>query len=215
MPNAAIARIHGGVVEDGVFLAVRLGPGAPLLELVRAAMRGGLRLIEITLTTPGALDAIAALAADPACIVGAGTVLTTREVRDVAAAGGRFAMSPVVDPPVIGAAHAAGLLAVPGAGSATEILTAHRAGAPMVKVFPSGPLGGPEFIRKIRGPLPHIELVPTSGPTAATIPDYVAAGVAAVGVGAEVFANPVPDRVEAAARRIRRAMDAARSGKEQ
>ena len=166
--------------------------------------------MEVTLTTPGALDAIAALADEPECIVGAGTVLTAAEARDVAAAGGRFAMSPVVDPPVIAATHTAGLLAVPGAGTATEILTAHRAEARMVKVFPSGALGGPEFLRKIRGPLPGIQLVPTSGPTADTLGDYVAAGAVAVGVGAEVLADPTPDAVEAAARRVRQAMDAAR-----
>lgn len=211
MTDASIARTHAEVLADGVFLAVRLGEDTPVLELVRAAMHGGLRLMEITMTTPGALDVIEALADDPACVVGAGTVLTTREVRDVAAAGGRFAMSPVVDPPVIGAAHAAGLLAVPGAGSATEILTAHRAGARMVKVFPSGALGGPEFIRKMRGPLPDIPLVPTSGPTAATLADYVEAGAAAVGVGAEVFADLDPHRVAAVARDVRAAMDRARS----
>ncbi len=211
MTDASIARTHAEVLADGIFLAVRLGEGAPVLESVQAAMRGGLRLIEITLTTPGALDAIEALADDPACIAGAGTVLTTAQVRDVAAAGGRFAMSPVVDPAVIGAAHAASLLAVPGAGSATEILTADRAGARMVKVFPSGALGGPEFIRKIRGPLPDIQLVPTSGPTVDNLADYVEAGAAAIGVGSDVFADLDPERIHVAAQEIRDAMDRARS----
>ncbi len=82
----------------------------------------------------------------------------------------------------------------------------------MVKVFPSGPLGGPEFLRKIRGPLPDIPLVPTSGPTVATIADYVAAGAAAVGVGAELFSTPTFEHVHGKAREIRAAMDAARAG---
>jgi 2-dehydro-3-deoxyphosphogluconate aldolase/(4S)-4-hydroxy-2-oxoglutarate aldolase len=206
-----IAATREAVLEDRVFLAVRLGGDMPLMELIDAAMRGGLRLIELTLTTPGALDAIAALADNPDCVVGAGTVLTAAEARDVAAAGGRFAMSPAFDPAVIDAAHESGLLAVPGAGSATEILNAHRAGADMVKVFPSGALGGPEFLRKIRGPLPQIPLVPTSGPTAENLGDYFDAGAVAVGVGAAVFADPSPIEVEAAARRVRAAMDRARS----
>lgn len=210
MSSAAIAQTHAEVVADGVFVAVRLGEGAPLVDLVEAVIAGGLRLIEMTLTTPGALDAIATFAGRSDCVVGAGTVLTASEARDVAAAGGRFAMSPVVDPDVITAAHDGGLLAVPGAGTATEILTAHRLQARMVKVFPSGPLGGAEFLRKIRGPLPGIELVPTSGPTIETLGDYVAAGAAAVGVGSEVFARLDPEHVSTTARRIRAAMDAAR-----
>ena len=80
----------------------------------------------------------------------------------------------------------------------------------MVKVFPSGALGGPEFLRKIRGPLPHIPLVPTSGPTAENLSEYLDAGAVAVGVGASVLADPSPIEVEAAARRVRTAMDAAR-----
>jgi 2-dehydro-3-deoxyphosphogluconate aldolase/(4S)-4-hydroxy-2-oxoglutarate aldolase len=210
MPNQAIADTRAAVLEDGVFLAVRLGSDASLMELIDAAIRGGLRVIELTLTTPGALDAIATLSDRSDCVAGAGTVLTPGEARDVASAGGRFAMSPAFDPEVIDAAHDAGLLAVPGAGSATEILNAHRAGAQMVKVFPSGALGGPEFLRKIRGPLPHIPLVPTSGPTAENLSEYLDAGAVAVGVGASVLADPSPIEVEAAARRVRTAMDAAR-----
>jgi 2-dehydro-3-deoxyphosphogluconate aldolase / (4S)-4-hydroxy-2-oxoglutarate aldolase len=199
------------VLEDGVFLAVRLGEGAPLLDACRAAVRGGLRVIEMTLTTPGALGAIEALAEEGACVVGAGTVLTVEDARRVADAGGRFAMSPVLDAGVVAEAHRRGMLAVPGAGTATEILQAHRTGARLVKVFPAGPLGGPEFLRTVRGPLPEIPLVPTSGPSAATAADYVAAGAVAIGVGREVFAPGFTlDSVEAAARRLRRAMDAAR-----
>ncbi len=83
----------------------------------------------------------------------------------------------------------------------------------MVKVFPSGPLGGPDFIRKIKGPLPEIHLCPTSGPTVATIADYVAAGVSAIGVGSELFPPGfTADSVEVTARRVRQAMDVARAG---
>jgi 2-dehydro-3-deoxyphosphogluconate aldolase/(4S)-4-hydroxy-2-oxoglutarate aldolase len=201
------------ILDDGIFLAIRLGEGAPLLEACRAARRGGLTVLEITLTTPGALEAIRELAGEGDAIVGAGTVLTVEDVRAVADAGGRFAMSPVLDPAVVAEAHRLEMVAVPGAGSATEILAAHRTGARLVKVFPSGPLGGPDFLRKIRGPFPHIPLVPTSGPSIASFADYVAAGAVAVGVGSEVF---TPDftlaSVEGAARRTREAWDRARAG---
>lgn len=207
-----IRRIRDEVLADGVFLAVRLRSADGVVEACRAAVRGGLRVLEITLTTPGAVAAIRELAAEEGCVVGAGTVLTREQAREVAEAGGRFAMSPVFDPEVVREAHRLGLLAVPGAASPTEILAAHRCGALLVKVFPAGPLGGPDFLRKVRGPLPDIPLVPTSGPTVESIADYVAAGAVAVGVGGEVFPEGfTPASAEAAARRVRKAMDAARA----
>jgi len=176
-----------------------------------AAVRGGLSLLEITLTTPGALRAIEALSRENGAIPGGGTVLTPDEVRAVAEAGGRFVLSPVFDRAVVDEAHRLGLLAVPGASTPTEILAAHRHGARMVKVFPAAALGGAAYLRAIRGPLPDIPLVPTNGITAATIADYVAAGAVVVGVGGEVFPpNFTLDHVEAASRRVRHAMDAAR-----
>jgi len=114
----------------------------------------------------------------------------------------------VHDPEVVREAHRLGLLAVPGAATPTEILAAHGGGARLVKFFPSAALGGPAFIRAFRGPLPHIPLVPTSGPTAETLADYLDAGAVAVGVGPEVFPPGFTTaHVEAAARRIRHAAD--------
>jgi 2-dehydro-3-deoxyphosphogluconate aldolase/(4S)-4-hydroxy-2-oxoglutarate aldolase len=173
---------------------------------------GRASVLEITLTTPGALEAIAALARDEGVVVGGGTVLTPADARAVAGVGGRFALSPVFDPDVVDEAHRLGLLAVPGTSTATEILAAHRHGARLVKVFPAAALGGPAYLRAIRGPLPDIPLVPTNGITTETIRDYVAAGAVAVGVGGEVFPEGFTlEHVEDAARRIRRAMDAARA----
>jgi len=210
-PNERIERAVRDVLADGVFLCVRLPAGAPLVDACRAAVRGGLKLLEITLTTPGALEAIATLARDEGVVAGGGTVLTREDVRSVAAAGGRFALSPSFDPDVVDEAHKLGLLAVPGAATATEILAAHRSGARMVKVFPAAALGGPAYLRAIRGPLPDIPLVPTNGITSETIRDYVEAGAVAVGVGGEVFPEGFTlAHVEAAARRIRGAMDATR-----
>ncbi len=210
-PAAAIERTLDAVLKDGVFLCLRMGAHAPLVEASRAAVRGGLRVLEITLTTPGALEAIKVLSGDPETIAGGGTVLTPEDVRAVARAGGRFALSPVFAPAVLDEAERLGLLAIPGAATPTEILAAHRHGARLVKVFPSGTLGGPAFLRAVRGPFPDIRLVPTSGPTSESAAEYFAAGACALGIAAEVFPPGfTPASVEAAARRVRLAIDACR-----
>ncbi|HXS08475.1 MAG TPA: bifunctional 4-hydroxy-2-oxoglutarate aldolase/2-dehydro-3-deoxy-phosphogluconate aldolase [Candidatus Krumholzibacteria bacterium] len=200
------------VLADGVFLCVRLGADTPLIEACSAAVRGGLKVLEITLTTPGAIEAITHFAHGGEAIAGGGTVLTVDDVRNVAKAGGRFVLSPVFDREVVDEAHRLGLLAVPGTSTPTEILAAHRHGARLVKVFPAACLGGANYIRAVRGPLPGIPLVPTNGITADDIIDYVEAGAVAVGVGGDVFSKQFNhDHVEDAARRIRHAMDTARA----
>lgn len=210
--DRAVQQTRSSFLEDGIILCVRLGEGVPIIEGCRAAAKGGLRILEVTLTTPGALEVIRSLAADEDILVGAGTVLSPADVGPVADAGGRFALSPVFDPEVVAEAHRRGLLAVPGAATPKEILAAHRGGATLVKVFPAAALGGPNFLRAVRGPLPHIPLIPTSGPSAETIADYVAAGAVAVGIGREVFTEGfTPESVEKASRRVRKAMTAARA----
>jgi len=200
------------VLADGVFLCVRLGADTPLVEACSAAVRGGLKVLEITLTTPGAIEAISHFAKGGEAIAGGGTVLTVDDVRAVAHAGGRFVMSPVFDPEVVDEAHRLGLLAVPGTSTPTEILAAHRHGARLIKVFPAACLGGAAYIRAVRGPLPGIPLVPTNGITADTIVDYVEAGAVAVGVGAEIFSKDFTfSHIEDAASRTRYAMDSARA----
>ncbi|HKQ96780.1 MAG TPA: bifunctional 4-hydroxy-2-oxoglutarate aldolase/2-dehydro-3-deoxy-phosphogluconate aldolase [Candidatus Polarisedimenticolia bacterium] len=202
------------LLDDGVALCFRFGPGQSIVEPARAALRGGLKVLEITLTTPGALEAIAALGREPGALVGGGTVLTAEDVRAVAKAGGRFGLSPVFDAGALAEAKRAGILYIPGAATPTEILAAHRAGAPVVKVFPSGPLGGPQFLRFVRGPLGHIPLLPTSGPTTANLAEYFDAGAVAVGIGPEVFPPGFTlEGVEQASRRVRQAVDAWRAGR--
>jgi len=208
--GAQIDRTFAEVIADGVVLCIRMRDGAGVVDACRAAARGGLRVLEITLTTPGALEVIRALSREDV-IVGGGTVLSPDDVRAVAASGGRFALSPVFDPEVVDEADRLGLLAIPGASTPTEILAAHRHGARAVKVFPAGALGGPAYLRAIRGPLPDVKLIPTSGATAETLHEYLDAGAVAVGVGTDVFP---PDftlkSVEVAARKVRDSMNKAR-----
>lgn len=215
--RAVIDRTFRAILADGAILCIRFGPGQEIMEACRAGWRGGLRVVELTLTTPGAIEAMDLLAreaktAGQGYMVGGGTVLTTDQVRAVERAGGRFVLSPVFDPRIVDAADRLGLLAIPGAATATEILAAHRHGTRAVKIFPSGPLGGPAFLKTVRGPLPEIPLIPTSGPDAENLTAYFKAGAVAVGVGAEVFPPGfTPESAEAAARRVRRAIDACRS----
>jgi len=205
--SPAIEQTRSEIIEDGVILCARMGESDPVVDACRAAVRGGLRVLEITLTTPGALRAIETLAARGDAIVGAGTVLTVEQARAVKDAGGRFALSPVFDPAVVAEAHRLDMLAVPGTASPTEILAAFRCGARLIKVFPVGALGGPAFLRAVRGPFPDIPLVGTNGPTADNLAEYFAAGALAVGLGGEVF----PDgytlaSIETSARRVRQAV---------
>ena len=209
--DEAIDQTLNDIIADGVVLCLRMNDASVLADACRAAACGGLRVLEVTLTSPGALDTIRALKNED-MIVGAGTVLTFDDVRAVAASGGRFVLSPVFDPRVVDEAHRLGLLAVPGATTPNEIFAAHRHGARMVKVFPSGPIGGPDYIRAVRGPLPDVKLLPTSGATSETLKDYLDAGAVCVGIGGEVFPPGFTlDSVESAARRVRAAMEAARS----
>jgi len=199
-------------LDDGVALCIRLGPGAPLVDLCRAAVRGGLSVLEMTLTTPGALDAMRMLARDADTLVGGGTVLTPEDARAVHRAGGRFTLSPVFAPDAIDEATRLGLLAIPGAATPTEILKAHRHGVRLVKVFPSGALGGPQFLRAVRGPFPNIALLPTNGPNVENLSDYFDAGAAALGIMADVFPPGfTPASVESGARKVRQAVAAWRA----
>jgi len=206
-----IAETRTRLLADGVIVCIRFGAGGGILEACRAAARGGLGVFEITLTTPGALEAIRSLARDESLLVGAGTALEPAQVAAVAEAGGRFVLSPVFDPEVLRAARRREILAIPGAATPAEVLAAWRAGAALVKVFPAGCLGGPAFLRRVRGPFPEIPLIPTSGPNAENVAEYLAAGAAAVGVGAEVAAEGWnAAEIEIAARTMREAFDAAR-----
>ncbi|MDX1389134.1 MAG: bifunctional 4-hydroxy-2-oxoglutarate aldolase/2-dehydro-3-deoxy-phosphogluconate aldolase [Acidobacteriota bacterium] len=152
-----------------------------------AAIRGGFRIVEFTLNTPGALDRIEEFAARPGVVVGAGTVLTVEDARDAVERGASFVVSPVVDADVIGAARDLGVAAVPGTHTPTEMLAAYRAGAPLQKLFPA-PGIGPDYVRACLGPMPFLRIVPTSGVDAANAAAWLRAGAWAVGFVASLFA---------------------------
>ena len=156
---------------------------APAME---AAIRGGFRIVEFTLSVPAALDRIAEFSRRDDLVVGAGTVLTIEEARSAVRAGASFLVSPVVDEEVIDEAQRLGVCVLPGCHTPTELLRAHRAGALVQKLFPA-PASGPAFVRACLGPLPFLRIVPTSGVDAENARSWLDAGCFAVGFVASLF----------------------------
>lgn len=156
---------------------------APAME---AAIRGGFRVLEFTLTTPGAMDLIEQFAGREGLVVGAGTVLTPGDAREAVRRGAKYLVSPVTDPDVVQAALELGVVVMPGAHTPTELLRAHRLGAQLQKLFPA-PAGGPVYVSSCLAPMPFLKIVPTNGVTAENAPAYLRAGSFAVGFVAAVF----------------------------
>jgi len=151
-----------------------------------AAVEGGFRLVEFTLTTPGAFSLIQQFSSQPDLRVGAGTVLTIEEARRAVEAGARFLVSPISDPEIITEARRLGVVCIPGTFTPTEMVTVMRLGADMVKLFPSPP-GGPEYVRQVRGPLPDVPIFPTAGVTPDNFIEFLDAGCAGVGFTRSLF----------------------------
>lgn len=173
---------------------------------MEAAIRGGFTIVEFTLTVPGVFELIEDFSSRDGLIVGAGTVLGAAEAERAVEAGARFLVSPVVDCEVIAAARALGVPMMPGTHTPTEMLTAHRAGAELQKLFPAPGLG-PAYVRAILGPLPFLRIVPTHGVDATNASAWLEAGAFAVGFTTALFdpselAAKRFDLVEARARRI-------------
>lgn len=169
---------------------VRSRNPCPLGKIVNAIRRGGIHLAEVTAETPGALDAVraAAGAGDP---IGAGTIVSVADARAFAEAGAAFLVSPGLNLDVVRTAVELGVPAVPGALSPTEVAAAVDAGATAVKLFPAG-LGGPDYLRALRGPFSHVAFVPTGGIRPDDVAAWADAGAACVGLGATLIGSPPP-----------------------
>jgi 2-dehydro-3-deoxyphosphogluconate aldolase/(4S)-4-hydroxy-2-oxoglutarate aldolase len=190
---------------------IRFHDGGEVLGAVDALVRGGVELFEITIDTPGALEAVERTASSGRT-VGVGTVLSAEQVRASAAAGARFVVSPGLIPEVVEVARSLGLEPMPGVFTATEIIEATAAGARVMKVFPAS-CGGPSYLRALRGPFPAASLVPTGGIRLDQIRAYLEAGATAVALGSELVGRSAPrsDRdLEWIAAQAARAVAAAR-----
>ncbi len=201
------------IIGAGTLIAIVRYRSAGGIDDVMDALAGaGVPVLEVTLDTPGALAAIDR-AARAGYRVGAGTVRTADEVRAAADAGARFVASPWLVVPVIDAADEVGLEAMPGVLTPSEIARALEAGARTVKLFPAGPVGGPGYLRALRGPFPDVPIVPTGGIAIAEVADYFAAGATSVGLGASLVGSAPPANdaeLEALGARARAAVAASR-----
>ena len=181
--------ILSSLIDLGIVPIVRTDSADAAIRAMQAVYRGGIRAAEITMTVPGAIKALEKLADEfgDRMILGAGTVLDPETARACMLAGAEFFVTPALNLKTIEMARRYSKVIMPGALTPTEILAAWEAGADAVKVFPCGAMGGAKYIKAVKAPFPHIELVPTGGVNLDTTADFLRAGACAVGVGSELI----------------------------
>jgi 2-dehydro-3-deoxyphosphogluconate aldolase / (4S)-4-hydroxy-2-oxoglutarate aldolase len=181
-------QVRARVLEVGIVPVVRATSAKQAISAAVAVAAGGITIVEVTMTVPGALEAISQLikTLGSEVIVGAGTVLDAQAARQCFDAGAEFLVSPGLDLGTIKAAQDAGKLIMAGALTPTEVITAWKAGADFVKVFPASAVGGAAYLKALRGPLPQVPLVPTGGVNLNTAADFLRAGASALGIGGEL-----------------------------
>lgn len=179
------------IVEIGIVPVIRAASPQHALMAAEAVVAAGISVVEITMTVPGAFGVIEALnrrfGSD--MLIGAGTVLNVETAHRCLDAGAQFLVSPGLNTAVVRVATAAGKVMMAGALTPTEVIAAWDAGADFVKVFPCSAVGGANYLKSLRGPLPHIPLVPTGGVNLKTAADYLRAGAAALGIGGELISS--------------------------
>lgn len=175
------------IESTGLVAIIRASSSDELIGVVNALREGGLTCIEVTMTTPNALDVIRAAreAVGDSAAIGVGTVLDAETARAAIGAGAQFVVAPIVDLPTIELCKRYSVPVLPGALTPTEVVRAWQAGADLVKVFPTSTLGA-KYIKDLRGPLPQIKLVPTGGVNLDTVTDFIGAGATALGVGSSL-----------------------------
>jgi len=180
--------VRNRILEIGVVPVVRASSPAEALLAAQAVCDGGIPIVEITMTVPGAIDVIRELRKSGVsdALIGAGTVLDVETARRCLDAGAEFLVSPGLNVATVEFAVREGVLMMAGALTPTEVITAWNAGADFVKVFPCGQVGGAKYIKALKGPLPQIPLVPTGGVNLNTAAEFIEAGAAALGVGGEL-----------------------------
>ena len=180
--------VFNRMISEGLVPVVRVSSAQEAIDVADALKEGGVSVIEITMSVQGAIEVIRELTQkyQDKIIMGAGTVLDPETGRAALLAGAQFIVSPTLNLDLIQLAHRYSAVVIPGTMTPTEILTAWNAGADLVKVFPAAQLGGPEYIKALRGPLPQILLVPTGGVNLQNAGAFIRAGAAALGAGGEL-----------------------------
>lgn len=173
------------VEQSGLLPVIRAKSAQQAVALSKALHKGGIECLEVTMTVPGAIDVMRRLVSElgESALVGAGTVLTAEQGQQCLAAGARFLVSPGYVEGLVRTAHEQDAPAMMGALTPSEVIRAWQEGADFVKIFPCSALGGAEYLKALKAPLPDVKLMPTGGVSLKTIAEYLAAGAAALGVG--------------------------------
>jgi 2-dehydro-3-deoxyphosphogluconate aldolase / (4S)-4-hydroxy-2-oxoglutarate aldolase len=177
------------ILSVGIVPVVRASSSAEARTAAEAVCKGGIPIVEITMTVPGAVEVIRELAKHfppNELLVGAGTVLNPEQAQRCLDAGAQFLVSPGFNPKTVALAAAERRLIMAGALTPTEVISAWEAGSDFVKVFPAGNVGGPKYIKALKGPLPDVPLIPTGGVNLQTAAEFLEAGAAALGIGGEL-----------------------------
>jgi 2-dehydro-3-deoxyphosphogluconate aldolase / (4S)-4-hydroxy-2-oxoglutarate aldolase len=206
------------VGELGLVPVLRCSSAKQAHALVEAMVDGGVTVMEVTTTVPGAMEIIAELKKKygDAVLLGSGTITTAEECARSIDAGAEFVVSPSLHLPVIAMTKKMGKVSIPGALTPTEVITAWNAGADIVKVFPCSAMGGASYLKSLKAPFPFLRLIPTGGVTLTTAADFLNAGAVALGVGADLvnvqaIADGKPELVTAAAKAYLEAIKKARA----
>jgi 2-dehydro-3-deoxyphosphogluconate aldolase/(4S)-4-hydroxy-2-oxoglutarate aldolase len=176
------------ISEIGIVPVVRATSASAAIAAADAVAKGGIPVVEITMTVPGAVGVIAELARSvgQSVLVGAGTVLNADDALKCIDAGAQFLVSPGFDLDTVKLANRSGILIMAGALTPTEVITAWKSGSDIVKIFPCGTVGGAKYIKALKGPLPQVPMVPTGGVNLSTAADFLRAGAEALGIGGEL-----------------------------
>lgn len=199
--------VRARIEEVGIIPAIRVSSAEDALFVAEAVSGGGIPIVELTMTVPGAVDAIAHLArSNPDLIVGAGTVWDTETARRCLDAGANFLTSPGFDPRVVEFAVKQNIVVFPGALTPTEVMMAWLAGSDFVKVFPCSQVGGVTYIRALKKPFPQVRLIASGGVNQQTAADFILAGASALGIGGDLIPHKAiqlrqPHRIHELARR--------------
>jgi 2-dehydro-3-deoxyphosphogluconate aldolase/(4S)-4-hydroxy-2-oxoglutarate aldolase len=184
------SEVRARIEEIGIIPGIRVSRGERAHFAAEALNRGGIPIAEITMTVPGAIGVISRLAKGfPEMVVGAGTVMDTEMAGACLDAGATFLTSTGLIPEVVEFALKNDVVVFPGAMTPTEVIAAWKTGADFVKIYPCGPLGGPNYIRALKLPFPQVPLIATGGVNQQTAGNFILAGAAALGIGAELI-NP-------------------------
>ncbi len=175
------------IKKHKIFAVIRAESAESALDFAEGCIKGGLRLIEITFSFPGADEAISALSGRLGVLVGAGTVLDTGMAEKARKAGAAFLVSPHTDKDLINFAKENGMASIQGAFTSSEIVSAWKLGADMVKIFPASAVGGPSYVRAIKEPLPFVDIMTTGGVGLDNITEYIKSGASAVGVSSALL----------------------------